>query len=272
MKAKKLLYAATIILVRDGTNGLEVLMLERNVKSKSFGGAFVFPGGKVDIQNDLNDFRANYTECDDKNISQKLNVPEYGLSYLIGAIRECFEEVGILIANDINNNDLSFNDSNVISRYEKHRESLNCNKKTIFDICKEEKIKLATSQLKYFSHWVTPVEAPQRFDTRFFVCKAPSEQEALIDGHEAVSHCWISPSLALKDFKAGKFPIFFPTIKNLEKLVKYNTSDDLLTAASKLQNIPRILPMRKKLPNGGFKILMPDDAEYNSAEQLSTHY
>ncbi len=272
MKAKKLLYAATLILVRDGVNGLEVLMLERSVKSKSFGGAFVFPGGKINIHNDLSDLRANYTECDDKNVSQKLNVPEHGLSYLIGAIRECFEELGILIAYDVNHELLSLHDSTAIVRYAKHRKLLNCNAKTIFDICKEETIKLATSQLKYFSHWVTPIDAPQRFDTRFFVCKAPSEQKALIDGYEAVSHCWIKPKLALQRFKAGKFPIFFPTIKNLEKLAEYNTSDDLLTAASKLKNIPRILPMRKKLPNGGFKILMPDDAQYNSAEQLSTHY
>ncbi len=272
MTDKKLFYAATIMLVRDGEEGMEVLMLERSGKSESFSGAFVFPGGKVDLDDAHEGFAEIYAGRDDEEASRILNVPKYGLAYWTGAIRECFEEAGILIAYDSDGNMLDFHDSETKARYAAHREALNSGEKTLLDICQEERITLATDLLNYFSHWVTPVPLPRRFDTRFFVCKAPKAQEPLIDNHEAVSQIWIRPAQALKRSKEGTLSIFFPTIKHLVALAEHSSSDELLAASGQFKDIARILPMRKELPEGKFKILMPDDEEYDCVEPLKTHY
>ena len=272
MTDKKLYYAATIMLVRDGVQGMEVLMLERSGKSESFGGAFVFPGGKVDLGDAHQEYADIYAGHNDEEASRILSVPQYGLAYWTGAIRECFEEAGILVAYDSDGKLLDFHDSETKARYAVHRKALNNGEKTLLDICREEKITLATQLLNYFSHWVTPVILPRRFDTRFFICKAPKAQEPLIDNHEAVSQCWIRPADALERSRKGSFSIFFPTIKHLQTLATYSCSDELMAASAQFKDIPRILPMRKILSGDKFKILMPDDEDYDTVECLKTHY
>jgi 8-oxo-dGTP pyrophosphatase MutT (NUDIX family) len=270
MSKSTLYYASTVLLVRDGIEGVEVLLQERSGKSESFGGMFVFPGGKVDLHDADDQYEAMYSGHTDKDASAKLGVPKFGLAYWMGGIRECFEEAGILLAYDKQGNIVSFGDPATKLRFIAHREALNAGKSTLLDICRQEQLTLATDQMYYYSHWVTPVANPRRFDTRFFVCKAPQYQEPIIDNHEVVSQCWINPAEAIRRHHQEQFQIFFPTIKNLEGISGYANVDELVKGVAAINDFPRILPMRPD-PNGTVS-LIPGDEGYIDNETMKTHY
>lgn len=270
MENVPLRYASTVILVRDGVTGIEVLLQERSGKSESFSGMFVFPGGKVDLQDADRTYETLYAEHSDEEASHRLNVPKYGLAYWLGGIRECFEEAGILLAYDQRGKIVSFDDPASKSRFSDHRAALNAGEIGLLDICREENLTLATNQMLYYSHWVTPVNQPRRFDTRFFVCKAPELQEPVIDNHEVVSQCWINPAEAIRRQQEEDFQIFFPTIKNLEGLMAYDSVDSLLEGVAAISKFPRILPMR--LTTEAADPLIPGDTDYVHHEPAETHY
>lgn len=272
MSNTELHYAATVMLVRDGAHGVEVLMLERSGKSESFGGAFVFPGGKVDLHDAHRDYAALYVGHTDEEASGILNVPGYGLAYWTASIRECFEEVGILLAYDRSGQIIGFHDTEIKERFAGHRERLNRGETNLLDICRQEDLTLATDQMFYYSHWVTPVPMPRRFDTRFFVCRAPANQEPIIDNHEAVSQCWINPAEALHRGREGSFNIFFPTIKNLMGIADFSNTESLLRGVAAYTDIPRILPLRATAADGSATVLLPGDAGYHYHEVAKTHY
>jgi 8-oxo-dGTP pyrophosphatase MutT (NUDIX family) len=270
MSSKKLLYAATVILVRDGDHGVEVLLQERSSRSKSFGGMFVFPGGKVDLHDAHHRYEATYSGHTDEDASAILAVPRYGLAYWMGGIRECFEEAGILLAYDKTGNIVSFSDMDTKSRFAVHRAALNDGKCSLLEICEREELTLATDRLLYYSHWVTPISQPRRFDTRFFVCQAPPNQEPIIDNHEIVSQCWINPAEAIRRHQDEDFQIFFPTIKNLEGIMQYNDVAALLRGVAAISEFPRILPMRPDVTS--VIPLIPGDEGFIHNEIAKTHY
>lgn len=111
-------------------------------------------------------------------------------------------------------------------------------------MCAEEELRLATDQLAYVSHWITPIDQPTRFDTRFFVARAPSEQIALHDGHETVHSEWIRPELALERFANGQLNLISPTENNLKALVGFASTEVLVDAKRKVdpRSIPTIIP------------------------------
>jgi hypothetical protein len=111
-------------------------------------------------------------------------------------------------------------------------------------MCGEEGLKLATDQLAYVSHWITPIDQPTRFDTRFFVARAPCEQNALHDGRETVHSEWIRPELALARFADGELNLISPTENNLKGLVGFSSTEVLLKAKRDVdpRSIPTIVP------------------------------
>lgn len=269
----KLHYAATLMLFRDGPDGApEVLLLERSGKSESFGGAFVFPGGKVDLHDAHGDFEALCAGLDDHRASAILGVPRYGLAYWMGAIRESFEEAGILLAYDRHGDIVRLHEPEAKARFAEYRAALNRGDMTLLDICRREDLRLAADQLLYYSHWVTPVPMPRRFDTRFFVCRAPEHQESIIDNHEAVSQVWINPGEALRRAREDDFAIFFPTIKNLEGIARHRTTAELLIAVAAQTEFPRVLPLRIETASGKPGVLLPGDPGYVYHEPAETHY
>ncbi|MEH6542870.1 MAG: hypothetical protein V7721_02920 [Porticoccaceae bacterium] len=269
--ATELRYASTVMLFRDSQAGPEVLLLERSGKSQSFGGAFVFPGGKVDLHDAHRDFESLYAGHSDIEASRLLNVPEYGLAYWMAAIRECFEEVGILLAYNQHGDLVSFKDPAVRARFSEYRDQLNRSEITLLDICREEKLKLATERMHYYSHWVTPTPLPVRFDTRFFACRTPDHQESIIDNHEAVSQVWVNPAEALRRQREEGFAIFFPTIKNLIGIAQHTSTEALLDDVAQYRDIPRILPLRVEQEDK-VKVLIPGDEGYHYHETAKTHY
>ncbi len=273
MNATKLQYAATLMLFRDNPRGeLEILLLERSGKSESFGGAFVFPGGKVDLHDAHGDFEALCAGFDDHRASRMLGMSRYGLAYWMAAIRESFEEAGILLAYDQRGEIVRLHEPAIKARFAEYRAALNRGEINLLDICRKENLRLATDQLFYYSHWVTPVPLPRRFDTRFFVCRAPEHQEPLIDNHEAVSQIWINPAEALRRAREDNFAIFFPTIKNLEGIAMHRDTAELLTAVAAKTEFPRILPLRADTGEDGPGVLIPGDPGYVYDEPADTHY
>ena len=266
----ELRYAATVILIRDTENGLEMLLQERSGKSESFGGAFVFPGGKVDLHDADKEYEALYAGHSDDEASAILGVPKYGLAYWMGGIRECFEEAGILLAYDKNKQLIRFDTEAKKQRFSDYRDALNKGNINLLEICQKEALTLATDQMFYYSHWVTPTVIPRRFDTRFFICRAPAGQEPIIDNHEMVSQCWVNPAEALRKKQEENFQIFFPTIKNIQGLTGHEQSQSLLNKVAQFKNIPRILPMR--IVDDGRPPLIPGDDGYEHNEIAKTHY
>lgn len=252
--------AATVLLVRDGTNGVEVLMLRRNLNSDFVGGAYVFPGGSVDLADaESHDLIEG---LDDQRASERLALAEGGLAYYVACLREVFEESGLMLARTQSGEYVNLTDEATKARFAEHRRALNAQETTFREIVACENLRLDLTSLEYYSHWVTPIGPPRRFDTRFFVAHAPKHQIAAHDAGETVADVWINPADALERVRRRELEMIFPTIKNLEGIAHLATADDVLLHARGLSAIPRIEP-RIVNRDGASVILMPDDEGFD---------
>lgn len=256
--------AATVMLVRDGEHGLEVFMLRRNLNSDFVGGAYVFPGGAVDDADRHADLESVCHGRRDADASEQLGVDRGGLAYWVAAIRESFEEAGVLLAYDAGGGIISFRDKAVADRFDRHRRTVDRGERRLVDVCREEGLRLAVDEMWYFSHWITPEGAPRRYDTRFFVAAAPPEQVPLHDDRETIAHLWIRPEEALERYARGQFELIFPTLKSLEAISRFERAEDLLAAAARAGEIPAIQP-RISVVGEGVRILLPGDDGYDEA-------
>ena len=255
--------AATVLLVRDCNNELEVLMVKRS-KRPPFGNLYVFPGGKIDESDkDLN--ITNFCNgLNDEQASIKLGIDEGGLSYWVACVRECFEEVGILLAIKNNGEELDLNGADK-HKFENYRRMLLDNKISLLEICKKENLSLNLNNIEPFSHWITPEIEIKRFDTRFFIAYIPAKQTERHDGNELTDSVWISPKKALDRSLNGEMPMIMPTISNLQQCLEFDSGQKLLEHQSKLTNddIPSILP--KFFKNEGKWVgLLPGDEDYDN--------
>jgi len=257
--------AATVMLVRDGEPGLEVFMLRRSPASEFVPGQFVFPGGAVDPA-DRHD-PALATVClghDDASASAQLSLDSGGLAYWVAAVRECFEEAGVLLGRR-NGQTIPFVEPATIERFESFREQVYAGDIRLAEMCQAENVQLDFSDLRYVSHWITPVGPPRRFDTRFFVAHAPEGQQPLNDGGETVESTWITPAEAMRQRDEGQFEMILPTVANLLPLLALGTADDVMAWADNLADIPEILPVIVPQAEGPPTVLMPGDAGYTIA-------
>jgi 8-oxo-dGTP pyrophosphatase MutT (NUDIX family) len=258
--------AATVMLVRDRADGMEVFMLRRNLNSDFVGGAYVFPGGAVDEADRHADLEAVCEGRTDDQASVMLGVERGGLAYWVAAVRECFEEAGVLLAVNSDNEIISFADPAVEVRFAEHRAAVNDGSLRLVDLCAKEGLRLDADRIHYFSHWITPEGAPRRYDTRFFVTAAPPEQVGLHDDRETIANLWVRPANALARWEAGELDLIFPTIKNLEAISRFDRSADLLAAAAAIEEVPTVLPRIARDGTGdGVRILLPGDDGYEDA-------
>ena len=258
--------AATVVLARDGAGGLEVFMLRRTLDADFVGGAYVFPGGAVDEADRHTDVEALSDGRTDAEASALLGVGSGGLAYWVAAIRECFEEAGVLLATAGDGRPVSLADPATIERFKGHRAEVNAGRRRLVEVCAREGLRLATGAIHYFSHWITPEGAPRRYDTRFFVAPTPPEQEALHDDAETIANLWVAPATALERHRAGELDMILPTIKNLEALARHATTAELLEAAAARERepMPAILP-RLTTDREGLKVLLPGEPGYDEA-------
>ena len=256
--------AATLILVRDSAAGMEVLLGEKTSKVNFAAGAFVFPGGALD---DL-DYGDNFNisgKLNDDQANQILGVSDGGLNYWIAAIRECFEEVGVLFAASSSGEMLSENEYSTFQS--SNRKKLDRGEVTFHEILRDAELSLEVDRLHYLSRWVTHAGSPRRYDTRFFIARMPNGQIAQHDGGELVGHRWAKPEEALKLSSKGELNLMFPTQKTLEKLTEFREVEEAL---SYTLNAPPVTPMKPRLTTGigGKKLLLPGDFAYAEAGKL----
>ncbi|MDE3008265.1 MAG: NUDIX domain-containing protein [Acidobacteriota bacterium] len=233
--------AATILVLRDRDQGFEVLMLRRNLRSDFVGGAYVFPGGGVDPGDASPRTHARILGLSDAQASRRLGLVSGGLAYYVASVRELFEEAGLLLACDASGQSVAT--STALARALSHeREALNAGDLEFVDLLEREDLYVDATALRYLAHWVTPVGPPRRYDTRFFVARAPADQVAAHDQGETVAHRWLRPRDALEAHRRGEFEMIFPTVRNLEALIQFSRVDQVLEYAEGLDAIPRIEP------------------------------
>jgi 8-oxo-dGTP pyrophosphatase MutT (NUDIX family) len=259
------------MVVRDGPGlrgGLEVLLLRRSLRADFVGGAHVFPGGAVDACD--RDPRAARL-CrgrTDADASLALGMESGGLAYWVAAVRECFEEAGLLLACDEEGAPVEFSDPAVAARFARHRDTVNARERSFLDVCESERLSLPVGSLHYFAHWITPEGSPRRYDTRFFLAAAPRGQTPAHDAGETIADAWVGPADALARHRAGEMELILPTIRTLQAIGRFATSAELLDAAAHQADVPTVLP-RVVADDGGVRLLLPGDPGYDDPRGAS---
>lgn len=224
--------AATLLLLRDGSLGPEAFMLQRTQSAAFLAGAHVFPGGAVDkADRDLRVLRrvAGITDAD---ASQRIGQDAGGLAYWVAAIRECFEETGILIAEGEDGLPLEGARVADLARY---RSALHAGKLAFAEFLENERLVLRAHDLAYFGHWVTAPGRSRRFDTRFFLALAPAEQAGSHDGIELIDSLWLRPQDAIDLEARGDLQLVFATKNTLADLTRFARAKDALEHAREVE-------------------------------------
>lgn len=251
--------AATLMLLREGGGGLEVLMLRRNLASSWLGGVYLFPGGAVEEADAT--LAGRSPARDDEEASRLLGLTEGGLAFYVAAIRECFEEAGVLLASCRAGRGDFFAAGR--ERRGEARRALNAGELSFAAFLEKEDLVLETGRLSYFSHWITPEGSPRRYDTRFFVAALPEGETALHDDVEVIDSTWIAPEAALERHEAGEIDLLLPTARNLESLSRFGSPEEVIAAADRFE-VPTVLP-KVSVEGEGVRILLPGEEGYEEA-------
>jgi 8-oxo-dGTP pyrophosphatase MutT (NUDIX family) len=233
--------AATVMLVRDAVEetheGIEVFMLRRTLAAVFGSGMYVFPGGKVET-----------TDGDDLDRAHRL-----------AAIRECFEEAGVLLAR---NPAGDFVDDGHPALDQ--REAIHDGTAELLALCAEHGLTPAIEEMAWVAHWITPIGEQRRFDTRFYLVPAPGGQAHSHDDSETIDSLWVAPSEALRRQAAGELTMMPPTVKNLQFLAEHTSIDAVMAAARALPTPECILPKIRMSDGKMVGILMPGDPGYDA--------
>jgi len=223
--------AATLLLVRDApqnpASGIEVFMLERPSRG-AFPGLRVFTGGKVDPTDRSLLDQVSWQGISSPDAQTLLKSDDDPLCYWMAAVRECYEESGVLLGTQDGD---PLDSSTVLELKSARAEEFG-------SLCLSRGITLDFAAMRYFAHWITPEFAPRRFDTRFFVARLPVGQAASFAPGETLSGEWVAPAEALARSDDGRWNLIMPTLTSLRSLLPYSNVDDLMAAVSKFEHLP----------------------------------
>jgi 8-oxo-dGTP pyrophosphatase MutT (NUDIX family) len=254
--------ASSVILLRDGELGPEVFMVERQRSARFVGGAHVFPGGRVDPEDAL---AADLcVGLDDAAASRRLNVERGGLAHYVAAIRECFEEAGVLLAYDAAGSPIGANGGREEPELEEARRALNAREVGFLELARAHGWRLAVDRMHYWAHWITPEDSPIRFDTRFFLATVGADQSAAHDEGELAGSEWVRPLIALRKAELGEWTIIFPTLKNLTSLLGFATVAEAEEAGARRGDIAALEPRVLRRPEG-IQVVLPGDEGWDEA-------
>ncbi len=199
--------AASVLVLRDGPAGLEVFMVLRSPALAFSSGALVFPGGKID------------PEDGDARLAARASGPleQPAGARRIAAIRELFEETGILLARRAGAPLAPGEAARIQARW---RGAVHSGRAPFRQFLEAEDLVADTAGLAHFAHWITPEHSPRRFDVHFYLARLPAGQQGRHDGSESVDSLWLGPEAALRDAAAGRRPIMFPTRAMLSRLAR----------------------------------------------------
>ena len=246
-----------MLLRDDPSEGLEIFMVVRHHQIDFASGALVFPGGKISAMDEDPEVAARCDGADPDPVMRAVQV---------GAIREAFEEAGVLLARRDGSNRLL--PGGELPALEHYRDALHDGSVSLAEFLEREQLRLACDSLTRFAHWVTPEMMPKRFDTHFFIARAPEEQVLAHDGHESVDSVWIRPQQVLEDAAAGRRTVIFPTLRNVELLATATTVDEAVDAAN-ARTIVTVLPWTEKREDGVW-LRIPTEAGYQVSEERMT--
>jgi 8-oxo-dGTP pyrophosphatase MutT (NUDIX family) len=230
--------AATLILVRARGCLPEILLLKRSAQARFMPNAYVFAGGAVDPADATDEVYDRCARLDDNQASERLALPANGLRFFVAAIREAFEECGLLLAYDAVDRivDLRAWDE---ARLRQLRTQVCAGQLGLAAMCKLNDWRLAVDGLAYFDHWITPANLKRRFDTRFFIAHAPAQQNASLASDEMSDLVWRSAADALAEHSSGKLLLMQATRTILGEIARFDHIDALFAFA---QSGRRILP------------------------------
>jgi glyoxylase-like metal-dependent hydrolase (beta-lactamase superfamily II)/8-oxo-dGTP pyrophosphatase MutT (NUDIX family) len=243
--------AATLILLRPGSQGPEVLMIQRTKSAVFLGGAYVFPGGAIDAADSDPRVLKRVVGLSGEAADARLGIPN-ALAYYVAAIRESFEEAGVLLAANA--------DGSLIDAA--HAESLHSHRQSSFvELLERENLFIPAGRLAYFGHWITAPGRSRRFDARFFVALAPEGQEGSHDQNEAMHQVWVRPGEALERSARGEIELVFATQTTLKELGRFESP---ALAFEHAASLPEILTNRACRAQGkdGEKIFRRVDPQY----------
>jgi 8-oxo-dGTP pyrophosphatase MutT (NUDIX family) len=249
--------AASVILARDASAGLEVLLLERHPDSRFSPGAFAFPGGRVEPADAAPGVEGRCRGLDRVEAARQLadvRPAERALGFWVAALREAFEEAGILLAYGSDGRPV---EPSTLGDARAHRARCRDDSAGFGRLLADLDLVLATDRVAYWAHWITPEERPVRYDARFFVAAAGSDQTPEPDGFEIVGARWMGPGDALARHRARELVLPFPTQRILTTLSEHRAVAALLAAARGRE----IRPVRPRVVRdaGGERILLPED-------------
>jgi 8-oxo-dGTP pyrophosphatase MutT (NUDIX family) len=242
--------AATIVLLRDGPSGLEVLLLRRSRNTGFVPGAYVFPGGRVDAADADPGVLARLDGLSAATAARRLELDDArpaAVAYYLAALREAFEETGILVASgrDGTAPPTAWEDAAVNAL----RGELMDERLAFAEVLDRMGCRLDGGAVAYVAHWITPAPEPRRYDTRFFAAKVPPVARALVDPREMTDAVWVAPAAALCRQRDGTLPMVFPTIRTLEQLSPFGGADEALAALGRAP-VATIVPRLVVTPTG----------------------
>jgi len=246
--------SSTVVIVRAGTAEPQLFMVQRHARS-SFGTAYAFPGGVV--EDDDARVHESCTGLSTVHADSRLGVKSHGLDLYSAAIRELFEESGVLLAGA----------GNLKEDLEAARDALNDGSESWLEFVTRNRLELHCDQLHYISHWVTPPTQPKRYSTRFFLAELPQGQAAAHCGGELTDSRWTTAHDMLEAGWAGDVELHFPTVKTLESIARHKTLEELVEWARSCVEwgvttmAPKIIER-----DGKREIVLPGEKDYPGAK------
>lgn len=231
-------------------------MLRRNLRSVFVAGAFVFPGGAVDDADRAMAPPELVDGIDDATASRLLGRAHDGLAFWVAAIRESFEEAGVLLAKDAKTRLAAA--PHVVERLVPLRASVASGALPLSEILQSNELMLDAGQLRVFGHWITPSPAPRRYDTWFFLAPAPHGHAYRHDDEETIASEWIEPGDALERARRDELELIYPTYRTLEALSRFRTTTDLFAAVDDAWREPATA-MRMVERTGATQVRLPGD-------------
>ncbi len=257
--------AATLVLARAKREGIEVFLSRRTSKASFMANAYVYPGGRVDDSDHGSALAERLRPFDPAWFAGQFDgsvAPTEARAHYVAALRESFEEAGVLYARHSDGSPLELTDDLVAARFAGHRTALNRGELSFLELLEVEDLILDAAGLDYFAHWITPSFENRRFDTRFFFGVLPVGQEPVPDYEELVHGDWFAPSAALRAYQAGEIELVPPTLCTLADLAGAGGLEGVRAWAAAERPVP--IEPKVVLLDGNMAFLLPGDARYPS--------
>ena len=243
--------AATILMLREGPDGMETLMLRRTRRAGFVPGAYVFAGGRVDAADgeeaSVRRLQGLTPTAAAGRLGLAADTRPPAAAYYVAALREAFEETGLLVGSHLSGGPaLSAGEDPEVARV---RDRLLADEITFGEALDMLQVTVNAAAVEYVAHWITPIQEPRRYDTRFFAAVVERDRKVLLNPAEMTEALWLTPKEALDRHARGRLPMVFPTIRTLEDLRDYRTPLEALQAHAS-REIPPILPRLVKTPTG----------------------